>query len=70
MLLIQCNGCGASVTTQDGSDPDAQLNCCPDSDCCLQDHHHGQQADATGEPCRPITITVLGAAVGPAGGLN
>lgn len=66
MLLIQCNGCGASVTTSDGADPDAQLNCRPDGGCCLQDHHHGREADASGEACRPITITVLGVSVTPA----
>lgn len=41
------------------SDFDAALNCIPDKGCCGQDHHHGQQADETGKPCRPINITVL-----------
>jgi hypothetical protein len=66
MLHIQCDQCGASVIAADGSDPDAALSC----GCCPQDHHHGQAAGESGEPCRPITITVGQVTVGPAGGLN
>jgi len=38
--------------------------------CCPQDHHHGNAANASGTPCRPVTITMLpgGADVAPAGG--
>jgi hypothetical protein len=53
MLRIQCNQCGRSVVTTDGSDPDSALLC----DCCPEDHHHGEAANATGTACRPITIT-------------
>jgi len=54
VLHIQCDQCGASVTTADGTDPDAALAC----GCCPEDHHHGEAANQTGVPCRPITITV------------
>jgi hypothetical protein len=38
--------------------------------CCPQDHHHGDNASATGAPCRPVTITLVpgSAEVFPAGG--
>ena len=65
-MHIQCNQCGASATVPDGSDPDTALSC----DCCPQPHHHGQAATESGEPCRPITITVGQVTVGPSGGLN
>ena len=65
MLHIRCDQCGASAIS-DGSDPDAALSC----GCCPEDHHHGEAATESGEPCRPITITVGQVTVGPAGGLN
>jgi putative aminopeptidase FrvX len=49
-------GCGASVVIPAATDPDAALDC----DCCPEDHHHGQAANETGAPCRPITITAQG----------
>lgn len=54
MLHIQCNNCGAWGVIE-GGDPDAQLQC----PCCPADHHHGQAANESGEPCRPLTITLL-----------
>jgi hypothetical protein len=70
-LLIQCNQCGASVTTENGLDPDGELVC----RCCPEDHHHGEAANAcpgiedaehicgVDNPdctvCRPISITLL-----------
>lgn len=38
--------------------------------CCPQDHHHGQAANESGTPCRPVTITMLpgSADVLPGGG--
>ena len=66
MLHVRCDQCGASAVIDGGTDPDAALSC----GCCPEDHHHGQAADASGEPCRPITITVGQVSVGPAGGLN
>lgn len=64
MLHIQCNQCGKSVVTSDGSDPDSALVC----GCCPEDHHHGEAANESGQACRPVTISV-GATVGP-GGVN
>ena len=59
MLQVQCQGCGTQAFTEDHSDPDKALACLPDADCCKEDHHHGQAASVTGQPCRPVTITVL-----------
>jgi hypothetical protein len=50
------------VTIEDASDPDSAVQCAPDSGCCAEDHHHGQAANETGTPCRPITITAMGPA--------
>ena len=55
----------AHVAGCPAADLDAQLDCDPDGDCCLQDHHHGEQANASGNPCRPVTITALPGAVPP-----
>lgn len=42
------------------TDPDATFDRLqPDCSCCEVDHHHGQAANQTGEPCRPLTITIL-----------
>jgi hypothetical protein len=46
MLMIECRGCGTQVFTEQHADPDAQLTCPPDSDCCQENHHHGQAASA------------------------
>lgn len=67
-LRIRCDGCGTSVITDTGADPDGALDC----GCCPQDHHHGEAANACpGHPgkhgkgvpgctvCRPLTITAL-----------
>jgi hypothetical protein len=54
--VITCQGCGTSVTLYDDEDPHAALAC----DCCDQDHHHGQAAETTGEPCRPVTHLYIG----------
>jgi len=59
VLQVQCDGCGTQAFTENNADPDAALSCVEDSDCCKEDHHHGQNAEATGTPCRPVTITVL-----------
>lgn len=61
MYLIQTNCCRASVTAEDATDPDSAVACTGETDaCCTQPHHHGQAANETGQPCRPITITALG----------
>ena len=53
--LVQCNGCGASTETEDHQNPDAALKC----GCCTKDHDHAANANAGGEPCRPVTITLV-----------
>jgi hypothetical protein len=60
-LLLTCPGCGSTASVAcipgcnpaDGHQPDckvadldAALNCVPGGPCCLQDHHHGQNAGA------------------------
>jgi hypothetical protein len=67
--MVTCKGCQASVILYSDEDPHAALNCNPDGNCCLQDHHHGQAAETTGEPCRPVTHLYIGelAAPGTAG---
>lgn len=57
MLLVQCNGCKKTAFAQDGEhrNPDAALEC----DCCAEDHDHAENANAGGEPCRPVTITLV-----------
>lgn len=52
---VQCNHCGAFVIIPAGADADAALTC----GCCPLDHHHGEAANETGAPCRPVTITLL-----------
>jgi hypothetical protein len=69
---VSCGNCGSTRTIRctcvpggghppqcEAADFDAALNCREGSDCCGQDHHHGQQANESGQPCRPVTITVL-----------
>ena len=58
-FTVSCPDCGSSVDTDDGDAfaMQAALNCLPDGDCCLQDHHHQEQAEA-GSTCRPVVITV------------
>lgn len=61
MLLIECNGCHTKMFSEEANvDPDAALTCAdPEaSGCCTDDHHHGDN-QRVGEPCRPITITVM-----------
>lgn len=65
MFTITCKGCSATVSTADASDPHPLLAC----GCCPLEgqpqpetgsvHHHGVHANATGTPCRPVTITVV-----------
>ncbi len=59
MLQVQCKSCGTQVFTENNADPDSALVCAEGSGCCAVDHHHGQAANETGTPCRPVTITVL-----------
>ena len=55
MFLVECNGCRSKAFTADGNRLDASLAC----ECCPEDHDHGENANATGEPCRPVTIYAL-----------
>jgi hypothetical protein len=59
MLHIQCFGCNTSAYTENNSDPDSVLECPPEAPCCKEDHHHGNAANESGQPCRPIKITVM-----------
>jgi hypothetical protein len=59
MLLVECKNCGTQAFTENNADPDSALACVEGSGCCAEDHHHGQAANETGTPCRPVTITVL-----------
>jgi hypothetical protein len=54
-LLVACNQCHAEVLTEDGTSPDRALVC----GCCPLDHDHGQAANETGTPCRPVTISMV-----------
>ena len=73
--LVTCPNCNVSAV-MDGDqlrDPDAGLDCDPDGNCCLKDHHHGMNAEhdpashpgecGVGNPdcpiCRPLVITPL-----------
>lgn len=55
MLLVQCNSCNKVAFTEVGYNPDAALDC----DCCPDNHNHGTNANETGVPCRPVTITAM-----------
>lgn len=60
MLLVQCNSCKAVAFAADEQheNPDAALAC----DCCEtggRAHDHAAHANAGGEPCRPVTITLV-----------
>ena len=63
--MIVCKSCQSSVILYSDEDPHAALNCDPDGDCCLQDHHHGVAAATTGEPCRPVTHIYMGEMAAP-----
>lgn len=57
MIHVQCKNCG-KWSVIDGGDihvavDDAGCICCP------VDHHHGEAAGTTGQPCRPVTITLM-----------
>jgi hypothetical protein len=55
MLLVMCNSCRAHAFTIDHGYPDRAVEC----DCCPDSHDHGENANETGVPCRPVTITVV-----------
>ena len=55
MLMVQCNSCGSSGFTMNGRAPDMAVVC----ECCTESHDHGKNANETGVPCRPVTITVV-----------
>lgn len=59
MFEVQCNSCGTQAFTENRADPDSALVCPEGSGCCTEEHHHGQAANETGTPCRPVTITML-----------
>jgi hypothetical protein len=59
LIQVQCNGCGTQAFTDNHADPDAALQCREGAECCGEDHHHGGHANRTGEPCRPVTITLM-----------
>lgn len=58
MLHVECFNCHTSAYTENVADPDSALECPADSDCCKEDHHHGEAANG-GVPCRPVRITVM-----------
>lgn len=53
--MIECNQCHQKHFTNDGRNVDRALKC----GCCAEEHDHGEAANRTGAPCRPVTITVL-----------
>lgn len=59
MLQVSCLSCGTQAFTENNADPDSALTCAEGTDCCKEDHHHGQAANETGTPCRPVAIVVL-----------
>jgi hypothetical protein len=59
MLQVQCLSCGTQAFTENLADPDSALACPPEAPCCKEDHHHGNAANESGQPCRPVIITVL-----------
>jgi hypothetical protein len=65
---------GGRACGQDGcahSDPDAAFDVLqPGCGCCGEDHHHGAAANESGEPCRPLTITVLPGSAGSAANMR
>jgi hypothetical protein len=59
MLQVACKSCGTQAFTENDADPDSVLVCPPEAPCCKEDHHHGNAANESGQPCRPVLITVL-----------
>jgi hypothetical protein len=59
IYLLETNCCRQKAFITDATDPDAALNCADECAQCTEDHHHGQNATATGEACRPITIIAM-----------
>jgi len=55
MLMLECLTCHKKAFTNDGRNPDRTLQC----DCCTVEHDHGEAANRTGVPCRPIDVHVL-----------
>lgn len=60
MHLVQCKNkeCTAvAVITENEVDVHSALDAAGCT-CCPQDHHHGQATAASGNPCRPLTVTL------------
>jgi hypothetical protein len=51
-LRVVCDGCGAQGWTFDYQHPDLAVTC----SCCPFEHDHGEAANRTRKPCRPVTI--------------
>ena len=61
MHLVTCKnkGCTAVATI---SEHDVDVHEALDAagcTCCPQDHHHGQAANESGSPCRPVNIILV-----------
>lgn len=62
MHLVQCKNkdCTAvAVISARGVDVHTALDAAG-CNCCPQDHHHGEAANAGAAPCRPVIITLVG----------
>lgn len=72
--LVQTNCCRQQATIDSAADPDSAVTCTGESAaCCLEDHHHGEAANACPQShdgpcgqvvdgctvCRPLTIYAL-----------
>jgi hypothetical protein len=61
--IIICQGCHATATLYDDSDPHAALVC----GCCPEDHNHGVATATTGIECRPVIHSYIGEMTSPGG---
>lgn len=52
--LVECITCHALAVAADGQGAQAALSC----RCCPEDHDHAEAANASGTPCRPVTVHV------------
>lgn len=61
MLLAQCRNCNTTATiTEHDTDPHKAVVEAGCTNCCTEDHDHGQATDETGVECHPLHILAIG----------
>lgn len=66
MHVAQCRKCLATATITESSTDVHEAVDKQGCKCCPQPHHHGDAANATGKPCRPVQVTLTAGSVSAA----